>query len=86
MIGGGGLFMFLVERLRWERFRWVLLLLIAHVIFGARSGLYDTTRSLRQLRRFMNVDAIATTMGKVSVACLVLALILIIVFLSYDED
>lgn len=82
----GGLFMLLIERLRWERIRWVLLLALAHLIFGARSGLYDDTRSIRQLRRFMDYEQLSTPLGVLAAICFVGALGLLILFLMYDDD
>lgn len=78
--------MWLVQRLRWERSRWLLLLLFAHVLFGARAGLYDTSRRFLRILRFEDTTAITTPYGIASIVCIVALLGLGILFLANDED
>lgn len=78
--------MWLVQRLRWERSRWLLLLLFAHVLFGARAGLYDDSRRFFRILRFADTSAITTPYGIASMVCLIALLGLGIMFLASDDD
>lgn len=86
MFGMGGLFLFLADRLRWDRSRWVLLLLFSHVLFGLRAGVYDETKSIRMLRRFMDMGQFGTPFGIASLVSLLLAIGLLFLFLLYEDE
>jgi hypothetical protein len=82
----GGLFVFLADRLRWTRLRWILLLLFAHLIFASRAELYTRGRPLRQLRRVFTPEAFATTEGKIAAFTLIGAGLLFFLCLLYDDE